>query len=117
MDFLRFHLSQFLVGIKMDFLSLDYAQFLIITAFVYWLLPNVQARLLVIVTASLVFYSFIQRQYVWLLLVMLTINFWLGKEIPPFPPPPQKKKIFKYFTSFGLGIFDLFLKLDRKTFI
>ncbi|MFN4869074.1 MAG: MBOAT family O-acyltransferase [Pseudanabaena sp.] len=81
MDFLPFHLSQFLVGIKMDFLSLDYAQFLIITAFVYWLLPNVQARLLVIVTASLVFYSFIQRQYVWLLLVMLTINFWLGKEI------------------------------------
>ncbi|HBC40368.1 MAG TPA: membrane-bound O-acyltransferase family protein [Pseudanabaena sp.] len=65
----------------MDFLSLDYAQFLIITACVYWLLPNVQARLLVIVTASLVFYSFIQRQYVWLLLVMLTINFWLGKEI------------------------------------
>ncbi len=81
MDFLPFHLSQFLMGIKMDFLSLDYAQFLIITACVYWLLPNVQARLLVIVTASLVFYSFIQRQYVWLLLVMLTINFWLGKEI------------------------------------
>ncbi|MFM7888574.1 MAG: hypothetical protein ACKPCM_18205, partial [Pseudanabaena sp.] len=61
MDFLSFHLPQFLMGIKMDFLSLDYAQFLFITTIVYWLFPNVQARLLIIVTASLVFYSFIQR--------------------------------------------------------
>ena len=84
MDFLTFHFSQFLnylTSIKMDFLSLDYALFLIITTVVYWLLPNVQARLLVILTASLMFYSFIQRQYVWLLLVMLAINFWLGGEI------------------------------------
>lgn len=81
MDFLSLQFSQFLAGIKMDFLSLDYAQFLIITTIVYWLLPNVQARLLVILTASLMFYSFIQRQYVWLLLVMLAVNFWLGGEI------------------------------------
>jgi alginate O-acetyltransferase complex protein AlgI len=84
MDFLAFHFSQFLnyvTSIKMDFLSLDYALFLIITTVVYWLLPNVQARLLIILTASLLLYSFIQRQYVWLLLVMLAINFWLGGEI------------------------------------
>ena len=64
-----------------DFLSLEYAQFLISTTIIYWLLPNVQARLLVILTASLFFYSFIQRQYIWLLLVMLVVNFWLGEEI------------------------------------
>jgi alginate O-acetyltransferase complex protein AlgI len=81
MDFLYLHFLQFVTGAKMDFLSLDYAEFLIITTIVYWLLPNVQARLLVLVTASLVFYSFIQKQYIWLLLVMLVINFWLGKEI------------------------------------
>jgi alginate O-acetyltransferase complex protein AlgI len=84
MDFLVFNFSQFLnylSGIKMDFLSLDYALFLLIVTVIYWLLPNVQARLLIILTASLLFYSFIQRQYVWLLLVMLAINFWLGEEI------------------------------------
>lgn len=64
-----------------DFLSLEYAQFLIGTTIIYWLLPNVQARLLVILTASLFFYSFIQKQYIWLLLVMLVVNFWLGEEI------------------------------------
>jgi len=65
----------------MDFLSLDYGQFLIGTAIIYWLLPNSQLRLLIILTASLLFYSFIQRQYVWLLIVMLALNYWLGKEI------------------------------------
>ncbi|OIP78094.1 MAG: membrane-bound O-acyltransferase family protein [Oscillatoriales cyanobacterium CG2_30_44_21] len=64
-----------------DFLSLEYVQFLISTTIIYWLLPNVQARLLVILTASLFFYSFIQKQYIWLLLVMLVVNFWLGGEI------------------------------------
>jgi alginate O-acetyltransferase complex protein AlgI len=65
----------------MDFLSLDYGQFLIGVAVIYWLLPNLQMRLLVILTASLLFYSFIQKQYVWLLIVLIAINYWLGKEI------------------------------------
>ncbi|MDX2256083.1 MAG: MBOAT family O-acyltransferase [Pseudanabaenaceae cyanobacterium bins.39] len=65
----------------MDFISLKYGQFLIGVAAIYWLLPNLQMRLLVILTASLLFYSFIQRQYVWLLIVMIALNYWLGKEI------------------------------------
>jgi len=81
MDFLAFDYAQFLAGIKMDFLSLDYVQFLIGTTIIYWLVPNLQMRLLVILTASLIFYSFIQRQYVALLIVMLAINYWLGGEI------------------------------------
>ena len=81
MDFLAFDYAQFLAGIKMDFLSLDYVQLLIGTTIIYWLVPNLQMRLLVILTASLIFYSFIQRQYVALLIVMLAINYWLGGEI------------------------------------
>ena len=65
----------------MDFLSLEYGSFLVSITIIYWLIPNLQARLLILLTASLMFYSFMQVQYVWLLIVMLVINFWLGEEI------------------------------------
>ena len=65
----------------MDFLSLEYVQFIVSIALVYWLIPHLPTRLLIILTASLIFYSQIQKQYVWLLIVMLVVNFWLGAEI------------------------------------
>ncbi len=111
MDFLVFNFSQFLnylTSIKMDFLSLDYALFLLIVTVIYWLLPNVQARLLIILTASLMFYSFIQRQYVWLLLVMLAINFWLGGEIR------KGDKFLKQWLLFVGIFFDVLLLFGFK---
>ncbi|CAN1213563.1 MBOAT family O-acyltransferase [Tumidithrix helvetica PCC 7403] len=65
----------------MDFLSLEYGSFLISIAIIYWLIPHLQTRLLVLLTASLLFYSLIQVQYVWLLIVMTGVNFWLGAKI------------------------------------
>jgi alginate O-acetyltransferase complex protein AlgI len=65
----------------MDFLSLEYGSFLLSIAIIYWLIPHLQTRLLVLLTASLLFYSLIQVQYVWLLIVVTVVNFWLGAKI------------------------------------
>ncbi len=65
----------------MGFLSLEYAVFLGCLTLVFWLIPHLQARLLLLLTASLFFYSSIQVQYVWLLLASTGVNYALGWQI------------------------------------
>ena len=65
----------------MDFLSLQYAVFLIGLAVVYWSIPHLQARLIVLLLASLLFYALLQVQFVALLLVSTGVNFWLGLQL------------------------------------
>jgi alginate O-acetyltransferase complex protein AlgI len=62
----------------MDFLSVEYGAFLICIAVIYWLTPHLQARLGILLTASLLFYTLLQRQSVALLIVSTLINFGFG---------------------------------------
>lgn len=79
----------------MDFLSLQYAAFLLTLAIIYWLIPQLQARLLVLLFASLLFYSLLQLQFVALLIASTGINFWLGLQL---------KKSSKQFKPWLLGV-------------
>jgi alginate O-acetyltransferase complex protein AlgI len=69
----------------MGFLSPEYSLFLVGLAFVYWLIPHLQTRLLLLLTASLCFYALIQVQFqvqfTCLLIFSTMINFGLGLAI------------------------------------
>jgi alginate O-acetyltransferase complex protein AlgI len=65
----------------MDFLSVEYGAFLICITVIYWLTPHLQARLGILLTASLLFYLLLQRQSVALLIASTVINFGLGFAI------------------------------------
>lgn len=65
----------------MGFLSPEYSLFLVGLTFLYWFIPHLQTRLLVLLTASLCFYALIQVQFVWLLIFSTVINFGLGLAI------------------------------------
>ncbi|WP_019501903.1 MBOAT family O-acyltransferase [Pseudanabaena sp. PCC 6802] len=65
----------------MGFLSPEYGFFLLGLTCLYWLIPHLQTRLLVLLTASLGFYAQIQMQFVWLMLGSTAVNFGLGLAI------------------------------------
>ncbi|NJK60020.1 MAG: MBOAT family protein [Oscillatoriales cyanobacterium SM2_1_8] len=65
----------------MDFLSLEYGTFLLALTGVYWCIPSVTVRLLLLLTASLFFYALLQLKFVWLLLVNIGLNLMLGRKI------------------------------------
>jgi alginate O-acetyltransferase complex protein AlgI len=62
----------------MGFLSPEYGFFLLGLTCIYWLIPHLQTRLLVLLTASLWFYAQMQLQFVWLLICSTAVNFGLG---------------------------------------
>ena len=65
----------------MKFISPEYAIFLCLTLICYWQLAQTQNhKLWVIVTSSIVFYiSFLQIQYFPVILIMILVNYWIGK--------------------------------------
>jgi alginate O-acetyltransferase complex protein AlgI len=65
----------------MTFLSILYGIFLLSVLGIYWSLEARSLKLLILLAASLVFYSSLQLQYVPLLLGMTLLNFWLGRAI------------------------------------
>ena len=81
----------------MTFISLIYGLFLLSVLGIYWLLGNrakvtrtsnfanaslaQSSRLWVLIIASLIFYASLQIQYIPVLLGLILINFYLGKEL------------------------------------
>ena len=65
----------------MKFISPTYAIFLILTLWCYWGIAKTQSqRLWVIVISSILFYiSFRQIQYFPVILMMILVNYWIGK--------------------------------------
>jgi alginate O-acetyltransferase complex protein AlgI len=65
----------------MKFISPTYAIFLVITLICYWRVAKTQNhKLWVIVISSVLFYiSFLQIQYFPVILVMILVNYWIGK--------------------------------------
>ena len=65
----------------MKFISPEYAVFLLITLICYWRIAKTQNhKLWTIVGSSIVFYiSFLQIQYFPVILMMILVNYWLGK--------------------------------------
>jgi alginate O-acetyltransferase complex protein AlgI len=61
--------------------SLVYALFLISVVGVYWTLGSLQARLWLLVIASLIFYASIQVQYLLLIVALLLVTFFVGNAI------------------------------------
>ena len=65
----------------MKFISPQYAIFLCLTLICYWRIAQTQNhKLWVIVISSIVFYiSFLQIQYFPVILIMILVNYWIGK--------------------------------------
>ncbi|MBD0304348.1 MAG: MBOAT family protein [Tolypothrix sp. T3-bin4] len=65
----------------MTFISHNYALFLLGILGIFWLVRQQSRRLWVLLIGSLIFYSFLQIQYVPLLCLITFINFALGKAL------------------------------------
>ncbi|MFM7424997.1 MAG: MBOAT family O-acyltransferase [Elainella sp.] len=65
----------------MSFLSITYGLFLLSTLGIFWSIEHRSLRLVVLIVASLVFYSSLQIQYVPLLLAMTLITFYVAQAI------------------------------------
>ncbi len=61
--------------------SILYGFFLACVLFLFWVVPRKRARLWVLVISSLIFYATLQAQYVPLMLVLVGLNFALGKAL------------------------------------
>ncbi len=61
--------------------SILYGFFLAWVLVLYWLLPGKQTKLWVMLVSSLVFYASLQAQYVPLMLVLVGLNFGIGKVL------------------------------------
>lgn len=61
--------------------SILYGLFLLIVVTLYWVMPNRSDKLWIISISSLLFYGSLQAQYVPLMLVLVGLNFTLGKAI------------------------------------
>ncbi|MGB3767891.1 MAG: MBOAT family O-acyltransferase, partial [Phormidesmis sp.] len=61
--------------------SILYGLFLLIVVILYWVMPNRSDKLWIILISSLLFYGSLQAQYVPLMLVLVGLNFALGKAI------------------------------------
>lgn len=61
--------------------SLVYALFLLSVVGVFWTLESLQARLWLLVVASLIFYASIQVQYLLLMVALLIVTFLVGNAI------------------------------------
>lgn len=61
--------------------SLVYALFLLSVVGVFWTLESLQARLWLLVVASLIFYASLQVQYLLLMVVVLIVTFLIGNAI------------------------------------
>ena len=61
--------------------SILYGFFLLIVVALYWVMPNRSDKLWIILISSLVFYGSWQAQYIPLMLVLVGLNFVLGKAL------------------------------------
>lgn len=61
--------------------SITYALFLISVIGIFWALESVQARLWLLMVASLVFYASLQVQYLLLMVALLLVTFFIGQAI------------------------------------
>ncbi|MGB3294459.1 MAG: MBOAT family O-acyltransferase [Phormidesmis sp.] len=61
--------------------SILYGLFLLGVALVYWALPGERAKLWLMLASSLIFYTTLQPQYVPLMLVLVGLNFSIGKAL------------------------------------
>jgi alginate O-acetyltransferase complex protein AlgI len=61
--------------------SITYALFLISVIGIFWALESVQARLWLLMVASLVFYASLQVQYLLLMVALLLVTFFVGNAI------------------------------------
>ena len=61
--------------------SILYGVFLAAVVLLYWLMPNKQAKLWVMLMSSLYFYASLQFHYVPLMLVLVGLNFFIGKAL------------------------------------
>ncbi|MFH7242867.1 MAG: MBOAT family O-acyltransferase [Spirulina sp.] len=61
--------------------SITYALFLISVIGIFWALESVQARLWLLLVASLVFYASLQVQYLLLMVALLMVTFFIGQAI------------------------------------
>ena len=61
--------------------SILYGFFLAGVVIIYWLMPTKQAKLWVMLMSSLYFYASLQFHYVPLMLVLVGLNFFIGKAL------------------------------------
>ena len=61
--------------------SITYALFLVSVIGIFWTLESIQARLWLLLVASLVFYASLQVQYLLLMVALLLVTFFVGQAI------------------------------------
>jgi len=61
--------------------SIAYALFLLSVVGMYWTLGNLQARLWLLIVASLIFYGSLQVQYLLLMVALMLVTFFIGNAI------------------------------------
>ena len=61
--------------------SILYGLFLLSVVGLYWAIERRSVRIWLVIIASIVFYTSLQVHYVPLMLVLVGLNFWLGREI------------------------------------
>lgn len=94
----------------MTFISLQYAQFLLILFVVYWLVPLRWWRLSIMLIASLIFYASLQIWYIPLLLVGTLFNYGLAMAIgEPLDwrianEAWNRKRLLLLWTGIGLNV-------------
>lgn len=108
----------------MQFISFEYLLFLPVAFVTYWQMPSQKLRNLVLLIASVVFYSFADLKMLFLLLAVCFMSYYVGKAITEKVKAGATKTarnyvvfaitvdvlvlgIFKYFNFFTTGFADL----------
>jgi alginate O-acetyltransferase complex protein AlgI len=61
--------------------SIAYALFLLSVVGIFWTLESLQARLWLLVVASIIFYASLQVQYLLLMVALMLVTFFIGNAI------------------------------------
>lgn len=86
----------------MIFNSLTYLLLLVLVVGLYWILPY-RARLLLIFTASLVFYGFWRVEFLWVMLVSVVVDYSVARRIPG-SSDTRKKHLLWISLGVNLGL-------------
>lgn len=86
----------------MIFNSLTYILLLIIVVGLYWILPY-RARLLLIFTASLVFYGFWRLEFLWVMLLSVIVDYFVALHMPG-SSDSRKKHLLWISLGVNLGL-------------
>jgi len=88
----------------MIFNSLTYLLLLLIVVTLYWVLPY-RARLILIFSASLIFYGFWRVEFLPVLLLSTVVDWWVAQQMPE---RPERQRFFLLLLSLGVNLGLLF---------